>query len=88
MFVQSFTEGKLEGDRIVLKPQSDKTVYFTDRPDRISGQLDTAKFVTYWDKGGPNSFTVDPPNAALSLADKKGEDIVDWRKPYETYRNC
>jgi hypothetical protein len=52
------------------------TLYFSDRPDRITGHVTTEEFVAHWD-AGDDSFEHDPPNATLSvLAKDQPEGIV------------
>jgi hypothetical protein len=47
---------------------SDKTILFSDRPNRIVESIDTADFIGNWSTGA-NSFAVDPPNVALVVDD-------------------
>ena len=47
---------------------SDKTILFSDRPNRIVASIDTAEFIGNWSTGA-NSFAVDPPNVALVVHD-------------------
>jgi hypothetical protein len=47
---------------------SDKTILFSDRPNRIVESIDTADFICNWSTG-PNSFAADPPNVALVVDD-------------------
>jgi hypothetical protein len=42
------------------------TLFFSDRPERIAGNMKTAAFVPFWSKG-KDSFLSDPPNADLSI---------------------
>ncbi len=49
---------------------------FTDRPERMSGDAPTAKFVEFW-TSGKSDFEKDPPNATLSVTvDGKAETSV------------
>ena len=43
-----------------------QTLYFSDRPQRIAGQLKMADYLKTW-KEGRDSFGADPPNATLSV---------------------
>ena len=47
---------------------SDKTILFSDRPDRIVASVNTTDFIGNWSTGA-NNFAVDPPNAVLVLDD-------------------
>ena len=42
------------------------TVLFSDRPYRLSGQMDTAAFANLWESPG-GAFAQVPPNAAVSV---------------------
>ena len=49
----------------------DKTILFSDRPDRIVTYVSTADFINNWTLGGveEDSFSADAPNAALVVDD-------------------
>ena len=49
-----------------LSNVSDKTISFSDRPNRIVTTSNTTDFIGNWSTG-PDSFAVDPPNALLVL---------------------
>jgi hypothetical protein len=42
------------------------TLFFTDRPERIAGNMKTAAFIPRWSEG-EDSFKSDPPNADVSM---------------------
>lgn len=42
------------------------TLFFSDRPERIAGNMRTADFVPFWSEGA-DSFLSDPPNADVSI---------------------
>ena len=46
-----------------LNDVSDKTILFSDRPERIVSSVNTTDFIGNWSTG-PDSFAIDPPNAA------------------------
>ena len=56
---------KLDG-RITLVGVSATTLFFSDRPYRLTGHVPTEEFVAQWGQGD-KSFAEDPPNALLSL---------------------
>ena len=59
-----------------LKEISDKTILFSDRPDRIVASITTTDFIGSWSVGKDN-FVIDPPNAILVINEKeKQQDIV------------
>ena len=68
--------------RLTLKGVSPVTVFFSDRPDRISGNMPTASFLPLW-KDGKDSFEKNPPNATLSMfaAGKVSDAVVELRNP-------
>ena len=68
----SYANGKL-----TLKGVSPITVFFSDRPERIAGNMATKVWVPFW-SDGKDSFAKDNPNANLSILekDKALEDIV------------
>jgi hypothetical protein len=84
LFVQnakSMTFDKSTGT-LTLKEISPMTVYFSDRPDRITGNMPTTSFMPLW-KDGKDSFDKDPPNATLSIftAGKVSDTVVELRDP-------
>ena len=79
LFVQnarSMTSDKGTG-KLTLKGISPVTIFFTDRPERIAGNMPTRVFVPFWSEG-KDSFAKDNPNANLSILekDKAVADIV------------
>lgn len=68
MFVQSFEQGtlapKTSGDAgqwtLTVTSDIDQTIYFSDRPDRVVGTMQTTRFLNALDFTPEN-----PPNAAL-----------------------
>jgi hypothetical protein len=65
-------------DRVVIKDKhtitlegvSPATIFFSDRPDRITGHMLTPHFVKLWSKGSDN-FATSPPNATISVLSGK-----------------
>ena len=60
------------GSKLTLEGVSPVTLFFTDRPERIAGNMKTATFVPFWSKG-KDSFLSDPPNADVSVLE--GEQL-------------
>ncbi len=74
LFVQSAKEGSFDGKTLALKDTAPHTVYFSDRPYRIVGSLQSNKFAQEWnDKNNKDSFAKDAPNAWISHYDKNGK---------------
>ena len=57
-----------------LNDVSDKTILFSDRPDRIVTSVNTYDFIDNW-SSGVDSFAVDEPNAVL-VADEIEQDVA------------
>jgi non-ribosomal peptide synthetase component E (peptide arylation enzyme) len=55
-------------NRLTLVGVSPVTLFFSDRPERIAGNMKTADFAPFWSKGR-DSFEKDPPNADVSVLD-------------------
>jgi hypothetical protein len=51
---------------LTLEGISPITLFFSDRPERIAGNMETSVFVPFWDRG-KNSFLADPPNTDISI---------------------
>jgi hypothetical protein len=73
LFVISAKKGTFKNDRIVLHDISHQVVYFSDRPQRIAGNMGIPEFLEMWNSGD-DSFMKDPPNAALSIVTRNGID--------------
>jgi hypothetical protein len=67
MFAQTSAGVTVNFDgRITLVGVSATTLFFSDRPYRLTGHVPTEEFVAQWGQGD-DSFAEDPPNALLSL---------------------
>jgi hypothetical protein len=66
LFVQTAASVTFEGTTLTLKGVGVQTLMFADRPERMTGDAPTAKFVDYW-TSGKTDFEKDPPNATLSV---------------------
>jgi hypothetical protein len=69
-------------NKLTLQGVSPITVFFSDRPERIAGNMPTTVFVPFWSKG-KDSFLSDPPNADLSIleGDKLQQVVVVLQSP-------
>jgi hypothetical protein len=75
LFIQSAQSGSVSEvnattSTLELSDVSDKTILFSDRPDRIVSSVNTTDFIGNWSTA-PDSFAVDPPNAVLILDDEE-----------------
>ena len=53
-------------NKLTLNGISSTTLFFSDRPERIAGNMKTTAFVPFWSTG-KDSFLSDPPNADISI---------------------
>ena len=71
LFVQSASSATVDTAAngvitLSLHKVSNKTIYFSDRPKRLSGHTNTTDFITQWNSPDvQDSFKTDPPNAAI-----------------------
>jgi len=81
LYSLSATSGKMEGDRITLE-NVPLVIYFSDRPNRLAGQLSLKVFAQGWDQG-KGSFKADPPNATLSILTDGGvqNTVIEISEP-------
>lgn len=66
LFVQSAHGAELSDGKLRLKNVNPATIFFSDRPERITGHEPTEDFVSNWGEGD-DSFKSNPPNATLSI---------------------
>jgi hypothetical protein len=84
LFVQSAKKIDYKNGVITLYEVPGQTIFFTDRPNRVVGNLSTDKFVAKWttdkESGG---FAANPPNAALTVFQPDGVKtaIVELTNP-------
>jgi hypothetical protein len=71
-FVQTATGVAFNDGVLTLKDAAPMTVFFSDRPERLTGQVRNDLFTKLW-SDGRNSFKHDPPNAALTIFDPQGQ---------------
>jgi hypothetical protein len=69
-------------NKLTLEGVSPITLFFSDRPERIAGNMKTAAFVPFWSTG-KDSFLSDPPNADISVleGDKLRQIVVVLQAP-------
>lgn len=66
LFVQTAKQAELDNQKLTLSGVSGNTVWFTDRPARSFGKLDTQSFVDLWKPSmDGNGFGEVPPNAVM-----------------------
>ena len=47
------------------------TLFFSDRPERTAGNMETSAFIPFWSRG-KDSFAKNPPNADVSIIEGEG----------------
>jgi hypothetical protein len=71
-FVQAAKSVSFKDGVLTLKDAAPMTVFFSDRPERLTGEIRNDLFAKLWSEG-KNSFKNDPPNAALSVFNPAGQ---------------
>ena len=84
LFVQTAQKIDYKDGVMTLYGVPAQTMFFTDRPNRVVGNLPTNAFVAKWttDKE-PNGFATNPPNAAVTVFEPSGAKtaIVELSNP-------
>lgn len=82
LFVQTAGSMTFADGMLTLHDASGTTLFFSDRPERIAGNMATSAFVPFWSKG-KDSFLSDPPNADLSILEdgQLRQAVVILREP-------
>ncbi len=85
LFVQTSHTMSFEDGRLTMHTLAPTTLFFSDRPDRVTGHITTQEFVDSWDQG-PDSFESNPPNAVLSIfhPDMVSDVVVELIDPVLT----
>ena len=75
LFVQAAATGTLtpsdQGYTLSFRHDSGQTIYFSDRPERLTGLLPTAELVSQWPFESES-----PPNAALAISNANDENAT------------
>lgn len=71
-FVQQAGKMTFDGTSMTLSDLGAGTLFFSERPYRLGGQLSNADFAGLWSQGGTDSFSENPPNAAVSILGQTG----------------
>ena len=66
LFVQDAKAMRFDGSRLILKRANPNIIFFCDRPVRTAGHMTRDAFMQLVSEG-ENSFTDNPPNAAISV---------------------
>lgn len=79
LFVQTGQSYTSDGKTLTIHGVNPQTLMFSDRPQRMTGDAPTAKFVGFWSQG-KDDFQKDPPNATLSDG-KSDTAVVELSNP-------
>jgi hypothetical protein len=84
LFVQSSSTMTFDSatNKLTLEGVGPMTLFFSDRPERIAGNMKTTTFVPHWSTG-KDSFLSDPPNADLSILEggELKQVVVELKDP-------
>lgn len=82
LFVQTAHAMSYDDGKLTLHTLAPTTLFFSDRPDRVTGHISSEEFVDSWDKG-PDNFASNPPNAVLSIfhPDMVSDVVVELMDP-------
>lgn len=82
LFVQNAHSMSYDNGKLTLHALAPTTLFFSDRPDRVTGHITTQEFVDSWDQGD-DSFESNPPNAVLSIfhPDMVSDIVVELTDP-------
>ncbi len=72
LFVQDAKSITFDGSRLTLKDANPNIIFFCDRPVRTAGHMTREAFMKLVSEG-ENSFTTNPPNAAVSIFGAEGD---------------
>jgi hypothetical protein len=72
LFVQDAKAMTFDGSELTLKDANPNIIFFCDRPVRTAGHMTRDAFMKLVTEG-EDSFADDPPNAAVSIINAKGE---------------
>lgn len=75
LFVQPASGMTFKDGVLTMKNVPQNTYFFSDRPERITGQIRNDMFVNYWNGDDKNSLKNVPPNAALAVGGPEGRPV-------------
>lgn len=75
LFVISAENARLADGRLHLTNVADNSLYFSDRPDRLTGYIATPELIVVGSEGD-DSFDENPPNATLALQSGAGPTLT------------
>lgn len=75
LFVSTSESMKFDGKKITFSGINSNVIWFTDRPERKSGNVQLGKFVEAWNSGS-DGFKADPPNAVVTIEGRVEEPVI------------
>ncbi len=69
LFAQTAKQMRFDGATMILDGMSPATLFFADRPQRLTGHFSNADFVELRE-AGQDSFAAEPPNAEVALLEE------------------
>lgn len=75
LLVQTAEAMRFDGEILTLEGIPPVTLFFSDRPYRLTGHIGNDRYVQLW-SAIQDSFSADPPNAALALLDEPGKPPI------------
>jgi hypothetical protein len=69
-------------NKLTLTGVTPMTLFFTDRPERVAGNMKTTAFIPFWSEG-KDSFKSNPPNADVSILEGNAlqQIVVELQDP-------
>ena len=82
LFAVNASSGSVSGETLTLTI-SPHVIYFSDRPNRLAGNISATELVALWKSTNPNSFAEDPPNAVINLFENTDDEsaVITLSKP-------
>lgn len=82
LFVQTANGMRYSDGKVTLEGLAAATLFFFDRPDRVTGHIPSREFVESWDKG-PDSSASNPPNVVLPIfhPNDVSDIVVELKEP-------
>lgn len=75
LFVQTGQSFTSDGKTLRIRGVAPQTLMFSDRPERMTGDVPTPRFIEFWNQG-KDDFQKDPPNATISTVIDGKTDLV------------
>ena len=74
LFVQTAHDVSYDNGKLTLSEVGPRTLFFSDRPDRVTGHVTSREFVDAWDQGD-NSFAAVPKSGNRTALRRPGTNL-------------